>query len=168
MYSCPVPTPSDPLEQSSADAASQQSRALRAIQSFTDAMDRMHGSVTQSMGLNASDLRALRAISIMQLRGGTVTPLVLSEHLSMSTAATTALIRRLVSHGFLRREPHSQDRRSQLLTLTAKARETFHQHFDEHLSTMRAVITEFSPEQLAAAVAVMERLAERLNAPDTR
>lgn len=159
-------TPDAAPEQSSAGSSAQSARALRAIQSFTDAMDHMHGSVTQSMGLNASDLRALRAMSIMQLRSKEVTPFGLSEHLSMSTAATTALIRRLVSHGFLRREPHSRDRRSQVLTLTVKARETFHHHFDEHLSTMREVIAEFSPDQLEAAVAVMDRLAQRLSAAD--
>lgn len=129
-------------------------------------MDHMHSSMTQSMELNPSDLRALRAMSIMDLRGQEVTPFGLSEHLSMSTAATTALIRRLVKHGFLRREPHSRDRRSQVLTLTEEARSTFHQHFDEHLRTMRAVLTEFSPHQLDAAVALMERLAEQLTAPD--
>lgn len=167
MYCGAVPTPpDDPRQQPSAEASSQQSRALRAIQSLTDAMDHMHGSMTQSMELNASDLRALRAMSIMELRGHQVTPFGLSEHLSMSTAATTALIRRLVNHGFLRREPHSRDRRSQVLTLTAEARETFHQHFDEHLSTIRAVIAEFSPHQLEAAVAFMERLAEQLTASD--
>lgn len=167
MYSCPVHTTSDdPLMRPSADAASQQSRALRAIQSLTDAMDHMHSSMTQSMQLNASDLRALRAMSIMQLRGHQVTPFGLAEHLSMSTAATTALIRRLVDHGFLRRQPHSRDRRSQVLTLTDEARRTFHQHFSEHLSTIRAVIAEFSPHQLEAAVAFMERLAEQLTESD--
>lgn len=149
-----------------AESASQQDRALRAIQSLTDAMDHMHGCMTQSMELNTSDLRALRAMSMMQMRGQEVTPLGLSENLSMSTAATAALIRRLVNDGFLSREPHSRDGRSQVLTLTPEARTTFHQHFGEHLSTMRAVIAEFSPHQLEAAVGFMERLTQQLSAPD--
>ena len=140
----------------------QQARALRAIQLLTDAMDHMHSSMTQSMDVNASDLRALRAMSIKELRGEVVTPLQLSEHLGMSTAATTALIRRLVHHGFLRRAPHSTDRRSHVLTLTEAAREAFHQHFGAHLQTMRAVTAEFSPQQLEAATAFIERLAQQL------
>lgn len=128
-------------------------------------MDHMHGSMTQTMEVNASDLRALRAMSIKHLRGEEVTPLGLSEHLSMSTAATAALVRRLVDHGYVSRRPHSTDRRSHVLTLTESARETFYQHFDEHLRTMREVIAQYSPEQLDAVIDFMERLAQQLAAP---
>lgn len=142
-------------------------RALQAIQQLTDAMDHMHSSMTHTMEVNASDLRALRAMSIKEIRSEVVTPYSLAEHLGMSTAATTALIRRLAGHGFLHREPHPHDRRSQVLTLTDTARETFHLHFDQHLETMRAVIAESSPEQLEAASDFMERLARRLAASDS-
>lgn len=165
MYGGGVPfTAEDPPEQSS-ELSAQQARALRAIQLLTDSMDHMHGTMTQTMEVNASDLRALRAMSIKQLRGEEVTPLALSEHLGMSAAATTALTRRLVDHGYVSRRPHSTDRRSQVLTLTESARQTFHQHFDQHLRTMREMIAQYPPDQLDAVIDFMERLAQQLAAP---
>lgn len=144
-----------------------QGRALRAIQLLTDAMDHMHTSIGQAMELNASDLRALRAMSIKELHGQDVTPLTLSTHLGMSTAATTALIRRLADHGFLAREPHATDRRSHVLTLTDAARERFYQHFGHHLRTMRDVTAEFQPQQLETVIIFLERLAEELADPSS-
>lgn len=165
MYRGAVTFTADDSAAPSSEFSAQHARALRAIQLLTDAMDHMHGSMTQTMEVNASDLRALRAMSIKQLRGEEVTPLGLSEHLGMSTAATTALTRRLVAHGYLTRRPHSTDRRSQVLTLTESARRTFHQHFDEHLRTMREVITRYPPEQLDAVIDFMESLAQQLALP---
>lgn len=147
---------------STPDSNREQDRTLRAIQQLTDAMDHMHGTMNQQMGLNASDLRALRAMSIKQLRGDEVTPYGLSVHLSMSTAATTALIRRLVDHGFLHRRPHPTDRRSQILTLTDSARATFHQHFDQHLQTMQAVIAEYPAGQLETITQFLDHLSHQL------
>lgn len=162
MYLGAVTFTADDSAAPSSEFSAQHARALRAIQLLSDAMDHMHGSMTQSMEINASDLRALRIMSIKHLRGEEVTPFGLSEHLGMSTAATAALIRRLVDHGYLRRRPHPTDRRSQVLTLTEEARETFHHHFGDHLRTMREVIAQYPPEHLAAVCDFMERLAQRL------
>ncbi|MDQ6774172.1 MAG: MarR family transcriptional regulator, partial [Candidatus Dormibacteraeota bacterium] len=68
-------------------------------------------SVSRSMGLNQTQLRA-----VDQLIGhGRLSPGELSHALGLSTGATTALIDNLEELGHLRRLPHPQDRRMVVL-----------------------------------------------------
>lgn len=137
-------------------------RALQAIQLLNDALDGMHGDLTRRMEMHASDLRALRMLSIREQQRIEVTPHELAEHLAITTAAATSLIDRLVAQGFAERRRHPKDGRSRIITLTDAARRHFFAHFGDHLQAMNGLVLRRSPEELETISGFLEDLAESL------
>ncbi len=126
--------------------------AMRAVPAFTDAMDRMHGGIRGQMGMNATDLAALRMIIVREQRGKVVSPHEIAEHLSISTASTTKLLDRLTASGHVERQPHPHDRRARIVALTEGARTDFYRHFGERLARMRTAMEDFSDDELRTVV----------------
>lgn len=126
--------------------------AMRAVPAFADAMDRMHGGIRGQMGMNATDLAALRMIVVREQRGEWVSPHEIAEQLSISTASTTKLLDRLTASGHVERQPHPHDRRARIVVLTEGARTDFYRHFGERMVRMRAALDAFSDDELRAVV----------------
>lgn len=74
--------------------------------------------VASQLGLGVTDIRALVYLSSHT----EVTPKSLTEHVDLSTGATTSLIDRLDTAGYVRRVAHPTDRRSTLLELAPLGR----------------------------------------------
>ncbi|WP_371113413.1 MarR family transcriptional regulator [Microbacterium sp. cf332] len=111
-------------------------------------MDRMHTGLRSDMDMNATDLSALRMLSIREQRGELVKPHDLARHLGISSASTTKLLDRLAKEGFIEREPHPNDRRALVITLTDSSRRDFGRHFAARMSRMRGAMDPFSPDEL--------------------
>ncbi|KQR85926.1 transcriptional regulator [Microbacterium sp. Leaf436] len=122
---------------------------LRAVQTLSDALDRMHSGMKGDMDMNASDLATLRMLTIREYRGQSVSPHDVATHLRISTASTTKLIDRLVASGHLERRPHPSDGRARVVVLTEKSRREFFQHFGAHLSAMGEVAARYDDAQLS-------------------
>lgn len=125
---------------------------MKAVRSFSDSMDHMHGGVRGDMDMNASDLAALRMLIVREQRGELVQPHEIASHLSISTASTTKLLDRLTESGHVERRPHPNDRRSRIVVLTDTARTDFHRHFGERMRKMRAAMESFDDDELRAIV----------------
>lgn len=95
---------------------------MRALRHWHVAAERMSEASSRYMKLNATDMRALRFLIAAHNQGEHVTPGQLSEHLAISTAATTKLLDRLERGGHIGREPHPVDRRSLVLRVTEHTR----------------------------------------------
>lgn len=54
-------------------------------------------------------------------QGNTVTPGMIAEHLTISTASTTKLLDRLAAAGHITRSPHPSDRRAVVITVNPHA-----------------------------------------------
>jgi DNA-binding MarR family transcriptional regulator len=141
-------------------------QSLRAIQSLSDALDRMHSGMKGDMDMNASDLATLRMLTIREYRGQMVSPHDVAAHLRISTASTTKLIDRLVASGHLERRPHPSDGRARVVVLTDKSRREFFQHFGVHLGAMREIADRFDDAQLATVTRFMDELTEALTTDD--
>ncbi|WP_309545572.1 MarR family transcriptional regulator [Microbacterium sp. AG157] len=139
---------------------------LRAVQTLSDALDRMHSGMKGEMDMNASDLATLRMLTIREHRGQTVSPHDVATHLRISTASTTKLIDRLVASGHLERLPHPSDGRARVVVLTDKSRREFFQHFGVHLGAMREVADRFDDGELDTIVAFLDSLTESITADD--
>lgn len=139
----------------SSERAIREMDTLRAIRSFGDAQDRMHGGMKHGMDMNTSDLAALRLIIIREEQQRSVSPREIATHLRISTASTTKLLDRLSNSGHVRRVPHATDRRARVIELTDAARVEFFRLFGPQLAAMRAAFAEFSDEELDAASRVI-------------
>lgn len=87
------------------------SKVLRLMEQFHDAYAQAENDYRRQLGLNDTDLRALRAIGVNEQ----LSPGQLAERLSLTSASITAVLDRLAAHQYVRREAHSHDRRKTLI-----------------------------------------------------
>ncbi|QLD13050.1 MarR family transcriptional regulator [Microbacterium oleivorans] len=133
---------------------------LEAVRAFSDAMDRMHTGLRADMDMNATDLSALRMLSIREQRGELVKPHDLARHLGISSASTTKLLDRLSREGFIEREPHPNDRRALVITLTDSSRADFGRHFATRMARMRGAMEPFDDAELATVARFLDGMSE--------
>lgn len=136
--------------------------ALEGVRAFSDAMDRMHTGLRGDMDMNATDLSALRMLSIREQRGELVKPHDLARHLGISSASTTKLIDRLAKEGFVVREPHPNDRRALVITLTESSRADFGRHFAARMARMRGALEPFTDGELRTIIRFLDEMSEAL------
>lgn len=136
--------------------------ALLAVRAFSDAMDRMHTGLRSDMDMNATDLSALRMLSIREQRGELVKPHDLARHLGISSASTTKMLDRLSKEGFIERSPHPKDRRALVITLTESSRQDFGRHFATRLMRMREAMEPFSPDELATVARFLDGMSDAM------
>ena len=73
----------------------------------------------QKQSLTASERELL---ALLYLEPGGMTPLALSRHTGMKKEAVSRCLKHLYEKGYIQREPHPQDDRSYLLSLTEAGR----------------------------------------------
>lgn len=93
-------------------------KALDDLSSVEKSVDR---ATLSALGIGPNDARVLRHLIELEASGEEATPRSLSAMLGISSAATTALIDRLVQAEWVEREPHPQDRRSIIVRATVPA-----------------------------------------------
>jgi len=136
--------------------------ALEGVRAFSDAMDRMHTGLRGDMDMNATDLSALRMLSIREQRGELVKPHDLARHLGISSASTTKLIDRLAKEGFVVREPHPNDRRALVISLTDESRADFRRHFAARMARMRGALEPFTDAELRTIIRFLDEMGDAL------
>lgn len=96
---------------------------LNMLRRYRSAETAMRARTRASMGMNETDLVALRFLLREQRAGRIVRPIDIARMLDISTASTTTLIDRLERGGHARREPHPTDRRAGIVVPTVSSDE---------------------------------------------
>lgn len=78
--------------------------------------ERLHQLAAAATGLTATDTQALAYLGI----SGPMSQRALANCVGLSTGAVTGLVDRLERHQVCKREPHPTDRRSSMVTVTAR------------------------------------------------
>lgn len=92
---------------------------MRELRALSTVQDRLDQHVMHRFGINRTDLRALDLIG----QAGVISPTALAVALGMSTGATSAVLDRLETAGYARREPDPGHRRRTLVRQTPRAEE---------------------------------------------
>ncbi|GAA1779379.1 hypothetical protein GCM10009795_026840 [Nocardioides hankookensis] len=95
-----------------------QTESLQALREVIDAGGKVRRVVARRAGLGESELVTLQHL-ILGARG----PAEVARLLEVSTAASTGIVDRLVSHGHVERRPHPDDRRRTDVHVTESGRE---------------------------------------------
>lgn len=101
-------------------------RVMQAVAEFGAATDEVDAAAAAALQVNRTDLRIL---GIVEAEPG-VTATALARAVSLSPAATTTAIQRLVASGYLNRHSSNEDRRRVALSLTGAARRIINQIYE--------------------------------------
>ena len=120
------------------------------------------------LDLHYTDAVALLEISAAEERGDPLSPARLSERISLSSGATTALINRLEqAHHVVRTREHS-DRRVVTLHTTEHVGELASEYFGPLAKRFDEMMAHYSPEAAAAVRELRRRPAQHDGAPPPR
>jgi DNA-binding MarR family transcriptional regulator len=113
-------------------------------------------------GLGDTDRAALRFVLECCGRGDTVTPSAIATELSLSPAAVTSLVDRLVSNGLVTQTPNPDDRRSKLIEPVDPSLDR--DEIDPLTARIRAIAGELTGRDAFIVSAFLERVAEAVTA----
>ncbi len=90
----------------------------------------------------------------------------LAEQLGLTPPSVTALTRRLVQTGLVQRQPHHDDSRVALLSLTDDGRALLHDLYRAQLARMERLLEGLSPDEQLLLLGLLERALATLRAPE--
>lgn len=138
------------------------------LQSFTTETDRYIEALGHKYGMHRTDLNALTAVMEAGREGRPITPGVLGGKLSLSSAATTALVDRLSKVGHMVRTRSGQDRRQIHLEATESARRRGSEIFSPMVEELLQVVSRHTPEEVALLSGFMAELRDAMVAARER
>jgi DNA-binding MarR family transcriptional regulator len=127
---------------------------------LSDAVVFFHEAVASHLGMSAAEWKCLGLLG----QHGASTAGRLAELSGFTTGAITGIIDRLERAGYVRREPHPDDRRSVILQplRVQEIQERVKPVFQSLGSAMAAVARRYSPSELAAIAAFFRETTEIL------
>ena len=111
-----------------------------------ESTSRRGGRRDTSMG--ETDLAAMRLLVQADTEGRRLTPGSLATSLGISTASTTALVDRLSTAGFVKREPHATDRRSTVIVPTVSSESEVREVLDRGRASFARVTEDMSQHEI--------------------
>ena len=117
------------------------------------ALRRMH-----ELELSFSHIRALHLLAIAPA----LAMKELAEQLQLTPPSVTALTRRLVQTGLVARQPHAEDSRVVLLSLTDDGRALLTQLYHERLERMECLLEALTPEEQQVFLDLLERAVQAM------
>ena len=127
--------------------------ATQAAAAFGAANDVVDEAAAAAFGVNRTDLRIIGLIAA----AGTLTAGGLAEKAGLSPAATTTAIQRLTKAGHLTRRTDAEDRRRAVVELTPAAAELLEEIYAPIERAGRALLEEYSAEQLELVIEVLRK-----------
>lgn len=124
-------------------------RTLHALRDYVVTDQAMRKAAGKLMGLNVTDMTALRRIIAAERSGQPLNPSELSQALGLSTASITKTVDKLVQHGYAERISDPHDRRGLRIVSTERAHSDVRDEMAILHQEMARIITERSEEELA-------------------
>ena len=130
--------------------------ARRLLRLFEQMRDKRHSPAFRrlaELGLSLSHLRALHMLA----PGRTMAMKDLAEQLDLTPPSVTALTRRLVQTGMVRRRAHAEDSRVALLSLTDEGQALLEQLYQDQVARMEQLLAGLTPEEQQLFLDLLER-----------
>lgn len=133
-------------------------RVLEALRLYQAAESAMRRRTRQAMSMGENEVLVLRLLIRAAEHDRTVTPTDISRYLGISTASTTALIDRLEQSGHIARTRHPTDRRSVIVSATARADDELRATLGAMDHRMMAATRGLTAAESDAIVSFLERM----------
>ncbi|PZF15489.1 MarR family transcriptional regulator [Curtobacterium sp. MCPF17_011] len=131
---------------------------LNAMRRYRSAEVAMRQRTRDTMQLGPTDMAAVRHLLQARQRGTVVKPTGLAEHLGITTASTTALVKRLVAAGHVERRADPSDGRGFVLVATDSGDDIVRSHLTGVHARMIAAADRLSATTLTEMGAFFEEM----------
>lgn len=131
-------------------------RATVLIREFVEVSEEFEAHVGRELTVNPTDLQAMELL----IMNGPLSPTGLAHRLSISTAAVTSVVDRLVALGHVRRTEHPTDRRGILVVPSPASVARAKAILTPMITGIDAVLDEFSAAEQAVVTSYLERVLE--------
>ncbi|MER8096011.1 MarR family winged helix-turn-helix transcriptional regulator [Streptomyces goshikiensis] len=140
------------------DVAEQRERLTEALRVYGAHYTELGRRFAAWLGLHSTDAIAVLQITAAEERGTPLSPARLSERISLSTGATTALLNRLEAAGHITRAREHTDRRIVTLRGGGHIQERAEEFFDPVAHRLDAAMSNYPPQLLDQFEAFMADL----------
>lgn len=141
------------------EARSKRGRAvLQALREYREAEMAMRKRTQGSMGMNETDLAALRAIMAGTGRGEHVSPKDLAQQLDISPASVSNLLERLERSGHVQRTTNPDDARRVIVECTDLAHHEVRETLRDMHAQMMFAVEDLDADEAATVIRFLERL----------
>ncbi|WP_051620009.1 MarR family winged helix-turn-helix transcriptional regulator [Haematomicrobium sanguinis] len=124
--------------------------ALDRLRTFRDVEFSARERARERLAIGPKDLAALRYLLTAAEHDKSVSPTELSEHLGITSASTTSLIRRLEDARLAERTPHPRDGRGQYIRATESAVAQMQPTLEEVATELVSLASRFSRDELVS------------------
>ncbi len=131
-------------------------RATVLIREFVEMSKEFEAHLGRQLTVNPTDLQAMELL----IANGPLSPTELARRLSISTAAVTSVVDRLVALSHVRRTEHPTDRRGILVVPRPSSVERAMQTLTPMIAGIDAVLDEFSAAEQTVVTSYLERALE--------
>lgn len=139
---------------------------LQALRSYRAAEMAMRRRTQQSMDMGENELLVLRYLARASKRDEPVTPVHLARYLGITSASTTALLDRLSRSGHITRMANPADRRSILITSSAKAEEEVRHTLSAMHARMMDVVRPMTGADRASVIGFLQAMRDAVDEID--
>ncbi|MFJ6013435.1 MarR family winged helix-turn-helix transcriptional regulator [Streptomyces sp. NPDC092952] len=146
------------------DVAAQRERLMEGLRVHGGHYTELSRRFAAWLGLHSTDATAVLEIAAAEERGTPLSPARLSERISLSTGATTALLNRLEAAGHVTRSREHSDRRVITLRSGAHIQERADEFFGPLAHRLDAAMAHYPPDLLARFESFMTDLNSTLDA----
>ncbi|MCY7411960.1 MAG: MarR family transcriptional regulator [Salinibacterium sp.] len=129
-------------------------RATVLIREFVEVSEEFEAHVGRELAVNPTDLQAMELL----IMNGPLSPTELARRLSISTAAVTSVVDRLVALGHVSRAEHPTDRRGILVVPSPSSVERAMGALIPMITGIDAVLDEFSAAEQTVVTSYLERV----------
>ncbi|WP_018657794.1 MarR family winged helix-turn-helix transcriptional regulator [Actinomadura flavalba] len=140
------------------DAETQRDRLMEALRAYGGTYAEFSRRFAAWLGLHSTDAVALVELLTAEERGTPLSPARLSERISLSSGATTALLNRLEQAGHIVRSREHTDRRVVTLRSSAEVQALAEEFFDPLADRLDAMMAQYPPELLQRFEAFLDHL----------
>lgn len=137
---------------------------INALREFRTSESAMRRRTRSSAAMGETDLLALRYLIDAEAAGVGIRPTELAARLGVTSASMTSLVDRLVSGGYVTREPHPSDRRAVILRPTPGADEEVRHNLNRMHKRMLEAAESLSAEEIKAVMHFLVRMREAVDA----
>ncbi|WP_420176265.1 MarR family winged helix-turn-helix transcriptional regulator [Luteococcus sp. OSA5] len=130
----------------------------KSLRMLCSANEHLGHACAENQDLYLTDFRALLLIREAQEEGRSLTAGELATSLSLSSGAVTYLVERLSQSGHVSRDVDPQDRRKVLLQPTTLGIQVANNYYVPLHQTLSQVLQDLSPEDVATALSVLDRV----------